>query len=1524
MMMKRLLILSLGLYFIITNVVLSQTQQVNYDVPFETEHQNMWGPSFDPITINQDIDIFNVPWNQSFSNKGAFFSLGGYDFGAGFSGGFSGVIGSRFSLNGFTTGEVDVSYPIDVKIKMTDDLTYDQGDEVEFETDYTVKNGWELTTRYPEMGELKLDLYFRFAASLSAKICMFSCTTFPIIPSFDTGILNINIFTLNSSGVEVLSVPSVGIPPMFSHSLLPLQTSDIPNDPLGDYGLSGWLDLPYVETSDAINGNNLSACGDSIYVNFNVDVFGLIAGLKIPYVSAVAEVMSGNETLTIGSFSANVFWTLFGADFDMNIHNSQCFDFKPKVYGRFEFPLPVSYKIFSPTNVLLESGESSIINIQMGNKIRYKFPCYFEDINITPTFSIDGQFTNHTYDEITFDFNMEVFKFGINIPKIVIIPAVHIPSWCFKVGYPCGFVSWCTKRVCTPEINTPELAFPGFNWQIGPLWTASIPLGSISYDWFKRTWALEGFDTYKMNPFKMKANPLSITHSQTNILCYGASTGSAELYPHAVSHALPYTYLWTNGATTQNLAGVPAGSYQVQVEDANGCKQFTGVILDQPIMPIQIESSVVDKKCNGGINDGEINLNVLGGTSPYQYSWSNGAPNAPSINGLDAGNYQILVTDNNGCVEMKDFEIGMPLQLQQTTLITDVLCYGNSTGKLQGIASGGTLPYSYNWSNGQTTKDINNLAAGTYTLTLSDGNNCQSVANYVINEPAQPLNLVATVTDVLCKNDNSGSIHILASGGTPNYTYEWYDESAMLPTYTGDLINQSAGTYTLKVTDDHGCTEQVTSTITEPLHELSDNPLIQNINCYGDATGSIDPNISGGTANYTYNWSDGSHNATLNNAASGIYTLQLIDANNCVKSFDYELSQPLAPLSLSLSKVDVSCHGGSDGIITPSVSGGTAPYTYLWSNSSSDEALSDLAKGYYSLTVTDAKNCTISLGINIDEPIAPLFVTSIITNVNCFADSTGEILLSTLGGTAPYSYKWTDDNSYILVEQGDLLTNKPSGSYTVFVKDAQNCEFELTSVISQPTSPLQLQSDVFPVKCYGDNSGAIDVVITGGTSPYNPQWSNGATTQNLNGILSGVYSVEIIDAKGCQIVDSMTVDQPAQPLVSSLFAKDNLCFNDSNGSASSAVTGGTKPYTYLWSNGSTTKDLIKMPAGTYSLTVTDANGCVSFSGTQINEPNAIVVDVTPNDVTCYDYKNGSIDISISGGYAPYTYNWGDTSQVLLNHFSETIDHLSEGRYFLRITDYNGCKNEQFIQINQPDSLSITSIVSDVLCYGDSTGAIEVTPIGGTAPYSYQWDDGQSTNIATELPHGNKHLVVFDANNCQYNFNFFVPQPDSLKVAYTINPLSCKDQTDAEIQVQAYGGIYPYDYLWSNGETDNNISNLSQGAYQLIIHDANSCEKQYSFMIEASSTSCINVPNTITPNGDNYNDTWIIDDIDLYPNASIKIFNKWGNLVYESNGEYIPWDGTFKGKPLPSEVYYYIIDLGTDDGESYAGTITIIR
>ena len=454
---------------------------------------------------------------------------------------------------------------------------------------------------------------------------------------------------------------------------------------------------------------DLNACGDSTYFNLNLEVFDLLGGIlsNIPgpaaAVGTVLENLSGSEE--IGGV-AEVSWNFFSASFDANITNNQCFDFTPKIYAEMDFPLPVNYSIIDgSTGNVSSSGQSSIISFEVGDQLEYQYPCYYEELDISPTYSIIGDIKNHTYDVVSFDFLMSAFEFGFEIPEVVVIPGFTIPEICVPLPYPCPTWScpwcWCTYWACSPEVVVPDLGFPGFELSVGPLWSTSLPIGSFSYDWYEHQWELEGFSPVSKPAFQMKASPIQVNSIVNDVACFEDVTGSIDVTISAQSHAYPYNFSWSNGnvfsnsAPTTSLSNIEAGQYTVDITDNNGCQLFSGGTVNQPA-ELYLSYSKTNKQCGGGVNNGSIDLSVFGGTPPYSFSWSNGSV-TEDLSGLNSGSYIVTVTDFRGCTASEEVNITEPNPLVINGLITNVNCKGDSDGEIDISVFGGSLPYSYSW-----------------------------------------------------------------------------------------------------------------------------------------------------------------------------------------------------------------------------------------------------------------------------------------------------------------------------------------------------------------------------------------------------------------------------------------------------------------------------------------------------------------------------------------------------------------------------------------------------------------------------------------------------------------------------------------------------------------------------------------------------------------------------------------------------------------------------------------------------------
>jgi len=899
------------------------------------------------------------------------------------------------------------------------------------------------------------------------------------------------------------------------------------------------------------------------------------------------------------------------------------------------------------------------------------------------------------------------------------------------------------------------------------------------------------------------ATGITLTETHVNVLCNGGSTGSIDL---TVSGGVsPYTYSWTGGATTQDRSGLAAGTYTVTVTDANTCTKTLSTTITQPVV-IALTETHVNVSCNGGSN-GSIDLTVTGGTGAYTYSWTGGAT-TEDLSSLSAGTYTVTVTDANACTKTLSTTITQPTALVLTETHVNVLCNGASSGSIDLTVTGGVSPYTYSWTGGATTQDRSGLAAGTYTVTVTDANACTKTLSATITEPAAGITLTETHVNVLCNGASTGSIDLTPSGGTSPYTYSWTGGAT-----TQDRLNLAAGTYTVTVIDANGCTKTLSATITEATVVVLTETHV-NVLCNGSSTGSIDLTVSGGVSPYTYSWTGGATTQDRSGLAAGTYTVTVTDANACTKTLSATITEATT-IVLTETHVNVLCNGNSTGSIDLTVSGGVSPYTYSWTGGATTQDRSGLAAGTYTVTVTDANACTKTLSTTITEA-STLALTETHVNVLCNGASTGSIDLTVSGGVSPYTYSWT----------GGATTQDRSGlaagTYTVTVTDANACTKTLSATITETTALVLTETHV-NVLCNGSSTGSIDLTVSGGVSPYTYSWTGGATTQDRSGLAAGTYTVTVTDANACTKTLSATITQPTA-IVLSTTQVNVLCNGNSTGSIDLTVSGGTGAYTYSWTGGATTQDRSGLAAGTYTVTVTDANACTQTLSATITEPATIVLTETHVNVLCNGASTGSIDLTVSGGVSPYTYSWtgGATTQ--------DRSGLGVGTYTVTVTDANGCTKTLSATITETSPLVLTETHVDVLCNGSATGSIDLSVSGGSSPYTYSWTGGATTQDRSGLASGTYTVTLTDANNCTKSLSTTITEPTIVVLSTTQVNVLCNGSSTGSIDLTVSGGVSPYTYAWTGGATTQDVSGLAAGTYTVTVTDANACTKTSSVTI----------------------------------------------------------------------------------------------
>ncbi len=930
---------------------------------------------------------------------------------------------------------------------------------------------------------------------------------------------------------------------------------------------------------------------------------------------------------------------------------------------------------------------------------------------------------------------------------------------------------------------------------------------------------------------------LATSGNVTNLLCHGDGNGIIDLV--VTGGTLPYTYLWSNGATTQDLNMLSGGTYGVTVTDANLCTKTNSFVVAEPSILTASSSPpplVTAVTCHGAGN-GAIAWAIVGGTSPYGFSWTGPGgftATTEDLANLDGGTYNVTVTDANNCTYSTNMTVPEPAILAAVVTPHNIGCFGDSDGYIIiSNPTGGIAPFTYAWTgpNGytSTSQNIYSLAVGSYDVTITDANGCTLVpTTQTISEPSTPLSFTATVTNVTCFGASNGIISIVATGGWGNYTYAWLDpdDNDLPPT---PVINGLApgSYYSLTLIDDNGngCILGDQYTITEP-DEIVLNETITHISCNGESDGSIYLNAMGGGGGFTYNWqwAGGSSTASFIENLSGptqSYSVTVTDASNCTKTATFEVTEP-AMITATSTVVNISCAGGSNGSINLTVAGGNPAYTFSWTGpggfTATTEDITNLAAGAYAVTITDANSCTgPMLNFNVTAP-PQLTGNPIITMpLECFGDNDGQINANPSGGTPPYTYLWTYPNNTQATTQ--FISNLSQvGNYSVSITDANGCNTVpavLTIALTSPTA-IATSGVVTDVSIFGDDDGAIDLTVSGGTSPYTYLWSNGPTTQDISGLTTGNYTVTVTDDNGCESTASFFVDEPAllEILLEDL---SNISCNGANdGYILVYGEGGVSPYTFLWSNGDTDGEITNLAPGNYTLTLTDANGAEAIETYTITQPDPILLNAAQVNISCNGANDGSITLAPTGGTNTFSYNWSNQSN------SNPVTNLAPGPYSVTVTDGNNCQVTASYTITEPDLLTTSSTATNASCYGYDDGSIALTTTGGTMPYSYNWDNGITTgsgsgNNIPDLFAGTYNITVTDDHGCTATTSATITQPPSLNVNITGTTTFCNGESSV---LDAGAGFTDYD--WSTGASTQTITVTSSGLYSVTVTGTGGC------------------------------------------------------------------------------------------------------
>lgn len=1055
---------------------------------------------------------------------------------------------------------------------------------------------------------------------------------------------------------------------------------------------------------------------------------------------------------------------------------------------------------------------------------------------------------------------------------------------------------------------------------------------------------------------------LSLTASQltvANVSCSGPNTGRITTGTPTGGTG-PYTFNWggpginTANQTLQSPTNLSMGTYTVTVTDARSCTT-TATASVGSASTISASATATNVKCFGQ-SSGSITLTApTGGTAPYTYAWRTvgGTTNVSTVanpTNLAAGSYNVTVTDAAGCV----FSLAQPVVISAPTsalafnpALTNGTCSG---GSINLNATGGTAPYTAQWSGGltATTTTVSNVGTGTYTATVTDAAGCTAVTP-AVNVTATAIIITApnpTVTSPVCPGQNTGAITIAPQGGRAPYTVSWHNMM------TGNTINGLAsGPYYATVSDADGCTSTLTVTISGPAQLTAPDAtrVISNITCFGAGDGSISIEPTGGTAPYNIAWTGGLAGKNIFQLNAGAYTATITDARGCTATAGpYAITSPTA---LTLAKTVTLIGATTTGGITLNVSGGVGPYKYDWADLTGTDDPKDrtgiTTAGSYTVTVTDANGCRVpeTIVVENDNPLRNARIGS--TKDACSADGQVVIDIPSIA-QSPYVVTW-DGGSRTTTQTSYTVTGLTPGLYRFTVTDAGNRTITLpATTISQLAPALVADQSVQPTESL--RNGVITLTPSPATADFAYIWSNGLTTAAVSNLDSGRYVVTVTNkTSGCTAVYTYNLTRQYEAMSVRLDTLRPDCRDARNGRLTATVAGGDRNYTYAWSGpNSFTSDaatIENLPAGTYALTVTDGRG-VSVTRTSIVLQNRSALTITGVSVTS-SYRgfqvsgegvcDGIAIVQFTGQPAgsPVDIRWSNNVTVSENRT------LCGGAYSVTVSDMFGCTVVNTGELTAPAAIAVSldNGSGKASCYSRCDALAQARVSGGIAPYRVRWsidpatrqDDfltsAALTSDRSNLCAGSYVVTVTDANNVTRTFTVAVTQPEQLRVEFSTLEPNTFTRCDGEVFAKVSGGASgsQYTYTWastrSNGPrgTGQRADNLCGGdVIQFIVSDQNNCRVTAIDTLPYPADGCLQVSPVLTPGEqDGINDYMIIACIEAEPRNTVEVYNRWGQLVYETTGydnSTKRWTGTTsRGVALPEGIYYYIITLTNDSG-----------
>lgn len=959
--------------------------------------------------------------------------------------------------------------------------------------------------------------------------------------------------------------------------------------------------------------------------------------------------------------------------------------------------------------------------------------------------------------------------------------------------------------------------------------------------------------------------------------CQSCTDGSIST--SAAGGIMPFSYQWSNGATTSNIQDLTNGNYIVTVTDLVGCQSIDSITLaGTGTLNFNVEVLTLGAACFGE-NSGNAVAQVTGGMMPYSYAWSTGDTLSTTSN-LFSGNYSITVTDAMGEMDTVDFFIS---QSDSLSVITESIvgCGGGNSGSAIATVTGGSFPFSYVWSTNDSTNTTTGLSTGVYGVTITDNNGCTASSAVNLIQPiALQSNPLPNSTS--CQGSPDGFIEIDVWGGTVPYSFIWSNGDT-----TQNSNNLIEGFYSLTITDMFGCTSITQSTVEGPTPITLNVQGISNVSCVGGNDGAIFADAFGGNPGYSYVWNTTDTLTFIQNLSAGVYTVTITDATNCTGTGSVTVLEP-EPFQTFMFGSSV-CNGTDDGTANVTVSGGVLPYQYSWSNGDSTSQIENLTAGTYYVTVTDINQCMITDSITVNLSSTILVSNPSSTMITCNGGNDGTASVAPTGGVAPYTYNWSNGNT------DSLATGLVAGTYTVEVFDLFNCSFIETFNIMEP-SAIAIDATVNNINC-GATNGSISIIPNGGTPPYSIEWFNGSNADTISNLDVGTYAVNITDANQC--VRQFFIDIAQSNNAPTAIAQDISIALDSFGIATIDVS--------QIDNGSTDDcgidtmyiditqfDCNALGANMVTLTVIDEENESHTANAMVTVTDTIGPSVVTQNATIYLDSIGIAQLSANQIENGSSDNCGiDTMYIDFTQY--VCLGVGENTVTLTVIDESGNMQTDTAIVTVLDTIAPTFSCNNndiVVIQCDSSAFLIDYPIPSL-----------SDNCPTSMPtlvsgpmSGDEILpgiipIVFEYTDlggntasCTFNFHLLVTsefdiQLDSLVEATTGN-------TDGAIDISISGGIGPFTYEWlldgALFATTEDLTGIPMGVYEVIVTDANGCKN----ILIVDVTTGINDPelgNKILVYPNPTSDIIFVKmDVPVTSGNSVQFYSLDGKLLLEKN------------------------------------------